>query len=186
MQNFCVSAAEAQLQMESLFHPDGSPTGAKQTLDILNIVFTFIFTIELLVNMLSQTIREFIVNGWSIFDTVVVLMSLIVLGPLDFPMSMLRALRVVRLFGRLKSSKKILSALSVSLIPMCNAFFIMLIVAMMCEFSESPSVASAVTAYTRKRASHGFSTAARLPRTRTPPEETASPELPITTSPIPP
>ena len=158
--------------MESLFHPDGSPTGAKQTLDILNIVFTFIFTIELLVNMLSQTIREFIVNGWSIFDTVVVLMSLIVLGPLDFPMSMLRALRVVRLFGRLKSSKKILSALSVSLIPMCNAFFIMLIVAMMCEFSESPSVASAVTAYTRQRASQHLPgptvTAARAPRTRTP------------------
>jgi hypothetical protein len=32
----------------------------------------------------------------------VVGMSLIVLGPLDFPISILRALRVVRLFGRLK------------------------------------------------------------------------------------
>jgi hypothetical protein len=63
-------------------------------------------------------------------------MSLIVLGPLDFPISMLRALRVVRLFGRLKSSKKILAALWVSLVPMCNAFFIMLIVAMMCEFRQ--------------------------------------------------
>ncbi len=61
-------------------------------------------------------------------------MSLVVLGPLDFPISMLRALRVVRLFGRLKSSKKILAALWVSIVPMCNAFFIMLIVAMMCEF----------------------------------------------------
>ncbi len=31
-----------------------------------------------------------------------------------------------------RSSKKILAALSVSIIPMCNAFFIMLIVAMIC------------------------------------------------------
>jgi hypothetical protein len=31
-----------------------------------------------------------------------------------------------------RSSKKILAALSVSLVPMCNAFFIMLIVAMIC------------------------------------------------------
>ncbi len=38
----------------------------------------------------------------SLFDGAVVGMSLIVLGPLDFPISILRALRVVRLFGRLK------------------------------------------------------------------------------------
>jgi hypothetical protein len=40
--------------------------------------------------------------GRSLFDAAVVGMSLIVLGPLDFPISILRALRVVRLFGRLK------------------------------------------------------------------------------------
>ncbi len=139
MQNFCASAAEAQLQMERLFHPDGSPTGIKHILDVLNVAFTFVFLAELLTNAFSHTFREFITNGWSLFDTAVVIMSLIVLGPLNFPMSMLRALRVVRLFGRLKSSKKILSALSVSLIPMCNAFFIMLIVAMMCECRASAS-----------------------------------------------
>ena len=97
-------------------------------MELLNTVFTALFTVELLFNFLSQSVREFVSNAWSIFDTIVVTMSLIVLGPLDFPISILRALRVVRLFGRLESSKKILAALSVSLIPMCNAFFIMLIV----------------------------------------------------------
>jgi hypothetical protein len=103
-------------------------------MELLNTVFTVLFTCELLLNFLSQPMRKFFSNAWSIFDTIVVFMSLVVLGPLDFPISILRALRVVRLFGRLESSKKILAALSVSLVPMCNAFFIMLIVAMICEF----------------------------------------------------
>ncbi len=133
MQNFSVSIYEAQVPVEWLFDAEGSTTGIKQTLDTLNMAFTFLFTIELLINLFSHRLREFVSNPWSVFDAAVVLMSLIVLGPLNFPISMLRALRVVRLFGRLESSKKILSALSVSLIPMCNAFFIMLILAMMCE-----------------------------------------------------
>jgi hypothetical protein len=132
-QNFLASAFEAQMDKESLYNEDGTITSEKSTLDSMNTAFTIIFTVELLVNLLSHWIRDFITNPWSLFDSVVVTMSLIVLGPLNFPISMLRALRVVRLFGRLKSSKKILSALRVSLVPMFNAFFIMLIVAMMCE-----------------------------------------------------
>jgi hypothetical protein len=125
-----------QVRKEDLYRPDGRPTATKQLLELLNTVFTVVFTVELLLNFFSQPIRDFIANAWSVFDTIVVAMSLIVLGPLDFPISILRALRVVRLFGRLESSKKILAALSVSLIPMCNAFFIMLIVAMICEFNH--------------------------------------------------
>ena len=137
-----MSIAEAQIEPEKLQLPDGSPTPIKRTLDQLNViftvVFTFVFTVELLLNFLSQPARDFLSDAWSLFDTTVVLMSLIVLGPLNFPISMLRALRVVRLFGRLESSKKILAALSVSLVPMCNAFFIMLIVAMICEPCTEP------------------------------------------------
>jgi hypothetical protein len=140
VQNFCAAVAEAQLKPENLINPDGSTTGIQKMLDTLNMSFTFVFTVELLINLFSQSIRKFISNPWSIFDTVVVSMSIIVLGPLDFPISMLRALRVVRLFGRLQSSKKLLAALSVSLIPMCNAFFIMLIVAMMCECRAGPAL----------------------------------------------
>jgi hypothetical protein len=134
MQNFCVSATEVQLPLDQLYNSDGSPTSATELMELLNTVFTVLFACELLLNFLSQPMRKFFSNAWSIFDTIVVFMSLVVLGPLDFPISILRALRVVRLFGRLESSKKILAALSVSLVPMCNAFFIMLIVAMICEF----------------------------------------------------
>ena len=133
LQNFCTSVIEAQQQADSLIAQDGSPTLLKSVLDNLNIGFTVVFTVELLTNMFAHWFKPFATNSWSVFDALVVLISIVALGPLDFPVSILRALRVVRLFGRLKSSKKILAALSVSLAPMCNAFFIMLIVAMICE-----------------------------------------------------
>jgi voltage-gated sodium channel len=100
--------------------------------------------VELIINLFAHWLREFVCNSWSLFDFVVVSLSLITLGPVDFPITILRslrALRVARLFGRLESSKKILAALSASLIPMCNAFFIMLIVAMICECGERCGVA---------------------------------------------
>jgi hypothetical protein len=131
-QNFVVSVAEAQIEPAKLLLPDGSPTPVKRTLDNLNVAFTIIFTFELLANLFSNWLRPFLANSWSVIDAGIVGMSLIVLGPIDFPVSILRALRVVRLFGRLESSKKILSALSVSIVPMCNAFLINLIVAMIC------------------------------------------------------
>jgi hypothetical protein len=90
-----------------------------------------------MLNLFCHWLREFATNSWSVFDALVVTMSLAALGPLNFPISILRALRVVRLFGRLESSKKILAALSTSLIPMCNAFFIMLIVAMICAHAPA-------------------------------------------------
>jgi hypothetical protein len=68
-----------------------------------------------------------------VFDLVVVSLSLVALGPIDLPISMLRALRVLRLFGRFRALRKILAALSASIIPMFNAFFIMLIVSMICK-----------------------------------------------------
>jgi hypothetical protein len=41
-----------------------------------------------------------------------------------------RALRILRLFGRLKSVRSIINALSASLLPVANAFFIMFVVLM--------------------------------------------------------
>ena len=52
--------------------------------------------------MFAYWFSDFFSNSWSVFDALVVFMSLVALGPLDFPVSILRALRVVRLFGRLK------------------------------------------------------------------------------------
>ena len=131
MQNFLASVMEAQLQ-GTLFNPDGSPTNIKLYLDNSNLVLTVIFTIELLINMYANWMVEFFTNSWAVFDLVVSL-SLVALGPIDLPISMLRALRVLRLFGRFRALRKILAALSASIIPMFNAFFIMLIVSMICK-----------------------------------------------------
>jgi hypothetical protein len=116
-----------------LFQADGSPTNASLFLDNLNFILTIIFTVELLINMYAHWLVEFITNRWSVFDLIVVTLSLVTLGPLDLPISMFRALRVLRLFGRFSALKKILAALSASIIPMLNAFFIMLIVSMICK-----------------------------------------------------
>ena len=126
-----------------LANDDGSPNNVKIFLDNLNFVLTIIFIVELLTNMYSHWLVEFVTNSWAMFDLIVVTLSLVTLGPLNLPISVLRALRVLRLFGRFQALKKILAALSASIIPMLNAFFIMLIVSMICESGAVRSVAQA-------------------------------------------
>lgn len=68
--NFVVNLAEAQ------FLP---PPGSREATIywILDIVFTALFTIELCINLYVNWWREFVSNGWSVFDLVVVASSLI-------------------------------------------------------------------------------------------------------------
>ena len=136
VQNFFASITEAQMQ-GNLINADGSRTNTIIFLDGLNFILTIVFTAELMTNMYAHWLIEFITNRWSVFDLIVVVLSLVTLGPLDLPISVLRALRVLRLFGRFKALKKILSALSASIVPMLNAFFIMLIISMICKFDVS-------------------------------------------------
>ena len=90
---------EAQLQ-GSLTNLDGSKSFLGRAIDLINTSFTLIFAAELLVNLFANWLRPFVGNSWSLFDFFVVVLSLITLGPLDLPISILRALRVLRLFGR--------------------------------------------------------------------------------------
>ena len=60
----------------------------------------------------------------------VVCMSLVSLVLTDEPtgiVRVMRALRVLRLFGRLKSLRKILSALALAIVPVCQVFLILFI-----------------------------------------------------------
>ena len=73
------------------------------------------------------------------FDTIVIILSLVALGPFNMPISVLRlvrAFRVIRLFGRMRQLKRILSALSASILPELNALMIMFIVVSICECPE--------------------------------------------------
>ncbi len=126
------SIGEAQLQ--STLDSTIAGISIERLFNLINSSFTIIFALELLVNIYAHWLQEFLNNSWSCFDAVVVALSLITLGPLDLPISVLRALRVLRLFGRFRSLKRILAALSASIIPVLNAFLIMLIVAMICDF----------------------------------------------------
>jgi hypothetical protein len=69
------------------------------------------------------------------FDLFVVAMSLIALGPIDMPISILRlmrAFRIVRIFGRIKALRNIITALTTSILPVLNAFVILLVIASIC------------------------------------------------------
>jgi hypothetical protein len=47
----------------------------------------------------------------------------------------MRALRVIRLFGRIRALKKMATAVTASIFPMMNAFVILLIVVSICAAS---------------------------------------------------
>ncbi len=80
--------------------------------------------------------QHFLCNPWSMLDLFIVVMSLVALGPVGIPVTVLRfmrAFRVIRLFGRMRALKKMISALTLSIVPMMNAFLILFIILSICE-----------------------------------------------------
>ena len=103
----------------------------------MNLVFTGVFAIELGINMFANWMNAFIRSGWNWFDLFIVLMSLLDFGPFDNPLwlvRLMRAFRVVRLFGKVHELTKMISAITASLFPMMNAFVMLLVVVSICEF----------------------------------------------------
>jgi len=119
--NFIVNAAEAQVRENE---------GA-ELFKGLEMFFTCIFTFELGINFYAHKYSHF-VNSWNIFDTVVVLVSLLSLALDNLPgistLRLMRAFRVFRLFKRLASLRKIMAALSNSVPGCSNAFAIVILV----------------------------------------------------------
>ena len=116
----------------------GGPLSAAQ--DSLNLFFTIVFTVELVLNLYAQWFQPFFSDGWNLLDLVVVAFSLIGLAPVSLPVSLiisLRAVRVVRLFGKISSLRKMMTALSCSIPPMMNAYIIIFIITGICEYSSS-------------------------------------------------
>ena len=130
-----VNAAEAQLT-SSLYTSSGAPSDLGYHLELLDMFFTIVFTVELAINLYANWIRPFLSDGWNNFDFVVVSLSLIALGPVAMPINVLRSLRafrVVRLFGRMGALRDIVSSLTAAVVPVLNAFLILLIVSSICE-----------------------------------------------------
>jgi hypothetical protein len=102
----------------------------------IDLILTLAFTLELLLNAFANWLRPFVTNGWSMFDFFIVTLSLVSLAVDGVPVRLillLRCCRVLRIFGKLPSVAKIFAALFQSLIPMLNAFFIIFIIAALCE-----------------------------------------------------
>ena len=81
------------------------------------------------------------------FDLLVVSISLVSLIFGDMPgvksLRILRAFRVMRLFGRLQSLRQIIAALTQSIIPVLNAFLIMMLITRSLLRLASPAPLSA-------------------------------------------
>jgi hypothetical protein len=74
-------------------------------------------------------------------DVFIVFMSLVDFGSIDVPnwfVQLIRAFRVIRLFGRVKELKKMITAVTASIFPMMNAFVILIIVLCICERIPPP------------------------------------------------
>jgi hypothetical protein len=94
----------------------------------VNTVFTLLFAVDLVLNAFAHWFRPFLNNGtliffasfcnrltnsagWNILDIVVVASSLVSLGTSFLNLNiirMLRAMRVIRIFGRVNALKKVL------------------------------------------------------------------------------
>lgn len=77
---------------------------------IVDVLFAMIFLLEILIRFFAVQPRKFIKNGWNIFDSIIVIAALydaFAFG-LVFNVTILRVLRIGRIFRLIKNSKNIL------------------------------------------------------------------------------
>ena len=149
VQNFGTSILDAQF-FALLVNEDGTLSHLGQTDASINVLFTFAFTVELLFNLFGNWFSRFVLNGWNWFDVVIVSTSLTAYAMPTIPdwlVKLMRAFRVIRLFGRVKALKTMITAVTASIIPMMNAFVILIIVLGICE---RPRLRSIPAVWTRE------------------------------------
>ena len=91
-----------------------------------DLFFTIIFAIELAINLFCRFLVPFITNAWNWLDFIIVTVSIVgvvTVQPTGI-VRILRALRVIRLFGRVSTLRRIVSALTYAILPVCNVFLI--------------------------------------------------------------
>ena len=122
------SIAESQLQPEK-------DCVQYQIFDALDLCLTGAFCVELALNLFCYWLRPFLEDTWHLFDTVVIISSLVAVivdrimrnqceecaPPMPGPLRVLRILRVFRAFVRLRELRKIILGVLASVIPLCNA-----------------------------------------------------------------
>ncbi len=107
----------------------------------LNLAFSAVFLIEIGVNLFANWFRRFFRDTWNIVDAVCVLLSLAAIGQSNWTaLRFMRTVRVVRLFGKFKEMRRMLRSLAACVPQMGCAFFILMVLASICE-SPTPCIA---------------------------------------------
>ena len=120
--NFIAQAVEAQILPEHGTH-------TAQLFSLVEGIFLLIFCFEMGTNMVATLFIHFFSNGWNYFDVVVIGTSVWSTffgdgGAGTGVLRLLRAGKVIRLFTRLPSLRKILNALYESIPAMTNAMLL--------------------------------------------------------------
>jgi voltage-gated sodium channel len=129
---FLIDVVEAQLM------PDEASVEQRVFFE-LDLVVTGAFLIELLVNLFANSndgFRPFYSRASNWFDTVITVVSILtvvftLMGtkiPNAKLFRLLRIGRVIRLFKAFKSLQQLIDACTSAIVPVCNAFFILLII----------------------------------------------------------
>ena len=91
-----------------------------------------IFTVELILNICANFFWDFVLDGWNIFDLVIIVISILQLALSAIPavrsLRTFRTFRIIRMFGKLKRLRTIINAIFASIIPVLQTLAICLIV----------------------------------------------------------
>ena len=111
----------------------------KLVVDDLNLFFTLMFTVDLALNLFANWFLPFVRDFWSVFDFVIVSLSLVAIFYTNLPAANLfRAFRILRLLSTMRALEKIIWAVSASIFPMINAFMIVFVFGFLCNPPPPP------------------------------------------------
>ena len=142
-----------------LFQHNGSTETFDNTLTYINLGFTFLFTIELIMKLIVYK-KSFFLNNWNIFDFIIITSSVILallniltltdiinvksLSSLPIILRLFRIFRILRIFNRFGKLKSLIDTL-VYLIPSLSGIGLFIIILLiiygnigMHAFSKSP------------------------------------------------
>ena len=123
--SYFTSILDSQLQPEK-----GSVV--ESNLFIMEILFTVIFTLELLLNMFGSWFWRFFTDTWNLIDLFVVATSIVAVLVEEMPavnfLRLIRVCRMVKLVRKLTTLRILINALISSIIPVLYSFVILLLV----------------------------------------------------------
>ena len=103
-----------------------------ETFQIIDLVFTVFFAVELSINLFAHWWKEFVRSNFNWFDSFVVLVSIFSRVDDSLPgmnvVRLFRCLRMVRLFRANKELRVLLNALVSSMVPVLYSFLLFLLV----------------------------------------------------------